>query len=268
MLLPVDMREWLPPDHLAWFVLEAVDALDTTGLERTRRRGGVGAAGYDPRMLFGLLVYAYCRGVRSSRQIERMCTTDVAFRVLCAQDVPDHVTIARFRAEAQAAFSDLFSQVLMIAARAGLGRFGTVAIDGTKIRANASIDANRGLEWFDQHVAGIVADADRIDRAEDAAASENPDDARPDRSRLTCGTAPVGGSGSDRQPTSWRLSSGGGPARMRNVRLLRWSGGAARSRVSRWWVAFPMDRTALPRHRHTWPARSSFTRPNSTDMQP
>ena len=181
MLLPVDMREWLPPDHLVWFVLEAVDVLDTTGLERTRRRGGVGAAGYDPRMLFGLLVYAYCRGVRSSRQIERMCTTDVAFRVLCAQDVPDHVTIARFRAEAQAAFSDLFSQVLMIAARAGLGRFGTVAIDGTKIRANASIDANRGREWFDQHVAGIVADADRVDRAEDAAASENPDDARPDR---------------------------------------------------------------------------------------
>ena len=62
MLLPVDMREWLPPDHLVWFVLETVDALDTTTLERTRRRGGAGAAGYDPRMLFGLLVYAYCHG--------------------------------------------------------------------------------------------------------------------------------------------------------------------------------------------------------------
>ena len=75
MLLPVDMREWLPPDHLVWFVLETVEALDTTGLERTRRRGGAGAAGYDPQMLFGLLVYAYCQGVRSSRQIERMCVT-------------------------------------------------------------------------------------------------------------------------------------------------------------------------------------------------
>ena len=181
MLLPVDMREWLPPDHLVWFVLETVEALDTSGLERTRRLGGAGAAGYDPRMLFGLLVYAYCQGVRSSRQIERMCSTDVAFRVLCAQDSPDHATIARFRAEAQAAFTDLFSQVLMVAARAGLGRFGTVAIDGTKIRANASIDANRGRAWFDQHVAGIVADADRADQVENAAATENPDDDQPDR---------------------------------------------------------------------------------------
>src|SRR3954451_8319923 len=181
MLLPVDMREWLPPDHLVWFVLDTVEALDTSGLERTRRRGGPGAAGYDPRMLLGLLVYGYCQGVRSSRQIERRCQTDVAFRVLCAQDGPDHATIARFRADAQEAFSDLFSQVLLVAARAGLGRFGTVAIDGTKIRANASIDANRGREWFDQQVAGIVADAEQADQAENAAASENPDDVRPDR---------------------------------------------------------------------------------------
>ncbi len=181
MLLPVDMREWLPPDHLVWFVLETVDALDTTALERTRRRGGAGAAGYDPRMLFGLLVYAYCQGVRSSRQIERMCITDVAFRVLCAQDGPDHTTIARFRAEAQEAFSDLFAQVLMIAARAGLARFGTVAIDGTKIKANASIDANRGRKWFSQNVKSMLADADRTDQAEDTAARESHVDDQPDR---------------------------------------------------------------------------------------
>ena len=181
MLLPVDMREWLPPDHLVWFVLESVEELDATALERTRRRGGAGAAGYDPRMLFGLLVYAYCQGVRSSRQIERMCITDVAFRVLCAQDGPDHTTIARFRAEAQEAFSDLFAQVLMIAARAGLGRFGTVAIDGTKIKANASIDANRGREWFSQNVTSMLADAERTDQAEDTAARESHGDDRPDR---------------------------------------------------------------------------------------
>jgi hypothetical protein len=95
-----------------------------------------------------------------------MCVTDVAFRVLCAQAGPDHATIARFRAEARDAFTDLFSQVLMIAAKTGLGRFGTVAIDGTKIAANASIDANRGKEWFDRHVAGMVADAEGTDRAE------------------------------------------------------------------------------------------------------
>ncbi len=82
MLLPVDLHEWLPPDHLVWFVVETVDVLDTSALERlTRRRGGAGAAGYDPRMSLALLIYAYCQGVRSSRQIERMCVTDVAFRV-------------------------------------------------------------------------------------------------------------------------------------------------------------------------------------------
>ena len=172
MLLPVDMHEWLPSDHLVWFVLDTVEVLDTCELERiTRRRGRAGARGYDPRMLLALLVYAYCQGVRSSRQIERMCFTDIAFRVLCAQDGPDHSTIARFRTGARDVFSDLFSQVLMIAAEAGLGRFGTVAIDGTKIAANASIDANRGKQWFDQHVAEMVAESESIDRTEGAAAS-------------------------------------------------------------------------------------------------
>ena len=112
MLLPVDMREWLPEDHLAWFVLETVEVLDTSGLECSRRVGAAGRAGYDPRMLFALLVYAYCWGIRSSRAIERLCTTYVAFRVLCAQDPPDHTTIARFRAEAGPAFAGLFTQVL------------------------------------------------------------------------------------------------------------------------------------------------------------
>ena len=182
MLLPVDLQEWLPSDHLVWFVLETVDELDIGELERaTRRRGGAGAAGYDPRMLLALLVYAYCQGVRSSRQIERMCITDVAFRVLCAQDGPDHTTIARFRAGARDAFTDLFAQVLMVAAGAGLGRFGTVAIDGTKIAANASIDANRGKEWFDRHVADMVAEADRADEVEDASSRNSDDEDRPDR---------------------------------------------------------------------------------------
>jgi transposase len=181
MLLPVDMREWLPPDHLVWFVVETVDALDTTELERVRRRGGAGTTGYDPRMLLALLVYAYCQGVRSSRRIERLCHTDVAFRLLCAQDGPDHATIARFRADAQDVFSDLFAQVLMVAAKAGLGRFGTVAIDGTKVRANASIDANRGREWFDRCAADVIADAERTDRAEDAAVAAAGGEQRPDR---------------------------------------------------------------------------------------
>jgi len=171
MLLPVDMRDWLPDNHLVWFVLDAVDELDVNVLEQRRRIGGAGTCGYDPRMLIALLIYAYCQGTRSSRQIERMCVTDVAFRVLCAQDVPDHATIARFRASAQDAFRDLFGQVLMVAARAGLGNFGTVAIDGTKIRANASIDANRGKDWFEQQAQAVIEDAVKIDQLEDARAS-------------------------------------------------------------------------------------------------
>jgi len=180
-LLPPDMSEWLPPDHLAWFVLDIVDALDTTCLEGCRRVGGAGAAGYDPRMLLTLLVYAYCRGVRSSRQIERLCTTDVAFRVLCAQDVPDHCTIARFRSDCQDVFEDLFTQVLLIAAQSGMARFGTVAIDGTKIPANASIDANRGHEWLQQQVRDMVADAKAVDAVEDASSGsdDGPDDRVP-----------------------------------------------------------------------------------------
>lgn len=179
-LLPPDMRDWLPEDHLVWLVIEIVETLDVSAFEASRRRGGVGAAGYDPRMLLGLLVYAYCRGVRSSRQVERLCHTDIAFKVACAGDVPDHATIARFRAVSGEAFAGLFAQVLLIAARAGLARFGTIAIDGTKIPANASIDANRGRDWFDQHAKEIAADvvdeAQRVDAAEDALAARGADD--------------------------------------------------------------------------------------------
>jgi transposase len=166
MLLPVDMREWLPGDHLVWFVLDTIDVVDVSEFEQSRHRGGAGAAGYDPRMLLGLLIYAYCHGVRSSRQVERLCHTDVAFRVLCAQDVPDHATIARFRGQHQDAFANLFSQVLMIAGQAGLARLGTVAIDGTKIAANASIDANRGQAWFAEQATAMIAEAERADAIE------------------------------------------------------------------------------------------------------
>jgi transposase len=169
-LLPPDMREWLPGDHLVWFVLDTLETVDLSEFEARRRRGGVGAAGYDPRMLLGLLIYAYCRGVRSSRQVERLCGTDVAFRVLCAQDVPDHCTLARFRADCQHAFASLFTQVLMIAGHAGLARFGTVAIDGTKIAANASMDANRGRDWLAEEVDRMLIEADHVDAVEDRAA--------------------------------------------------------------------------------------------------
>jgi transposase len=179
-LLPVDMREWLPADHLVWFVLEVVEQIDTSAFYRRRVKAASGRAGFDPQMLLALLLYGYCRGVRSSRQIGRLCEVDVAFRVICARDVPDHSVIARFRQAHQRAFADLFVQVLQLAAKAGLGRFGTIAIDGTKIAANASVDANRTEEWLRQQVATIVAEAQRIDADEDAEHGDRRGDEPPD----------------------------------------------------------------------------------------
>jgi transposase len=171
-LLPADMRDWLQPGHLVWTVLDIVAAVDTSAFHSKSRRGSVGRAGYDPDMLLGLLLYGYAVGVRSTRQIERLCATDVAFRIACAQDAPDHSTLARFRSENEAAFVDLFAQVLTLAARAGLGQFGTIAIDGTKIPGNASLDANRGRAWLAAEAARIVAEADAVDAAEDAAEAD------------------------------------------------------------------------------------------------
>ena len=94
-LLPPDVREWLPSTHLVWFVLDVVARVDTSRLHARHRRDGVGRRAYDPDMLLALLVYAYCTGQRSSRQIERLCEVDVAYRVICANSVPDHTTIAR-----------------------------------------------------------------------------------------------------------------------------------------------------------------------------
>jgi transposase len=171
-LLPPDMREWLPAGHLAWFVIDAVAALDLSRLAvRATPRGSVaGRAAYDPRVLLGLLVYGYATGVRSSRRIERACAEDVAFRVICAQDGPDHATVARFRREHfgdAAVMEDLFAQVLVLAAAAGLGKLGLIAVDGTKIAASASKDANRTEKRLRELAAQILAEAEAVDAAED-----------------------------------------------------------------------------------------------------
>ena len=181
-LMPVDMREWLPADHLVWFVLDAVEQLDTSAFHRRAKKlkAASGRAAFDPDLLVGLLLYAYCRGARSSRQIERLCEVDVAFRIACAGDVPDHSVIARFRQNHDKAFATLFTQVLRLAAKAGLGRFGTIAIDGTKIAANASVDANRTEAWLREQVAIILAEAERTDAAEDAEFGGRPGDEPPD----------------------------------------------------------------------------------------
>jgi len=167
-LLAPDMREWLPAGHLVWFVLDAVERLDLTAFRARHRLGGVGREAYDPAMLLALLIYAYAVGERSSRRIQRLCGTDVALRVICAQDVPDHTTIARFRQAHVDRFDDVFAQVLRLCARAGMGRLATVAIDGTKIAANASIDASHGADWYAEQAQRITAEAAAADAAEDA----------------------------------------------------------------------------------------------------
>lgn len=159
-LFPPDMREWLSPDHPVWTVIAIVERLDTSAFHARRRTGGVGRAGYDPDMLLTLLIWAWLSGLRSSRRIERACADVVPYRVICAGDAPDHVTIARFRADNHGACEQLFTEVLMMAARLGLGRLETVALDGVKIASNASLAANRtrsGLAKAAQDEAARIA---------------------------------------------------------------------------------------------------------------
>jgi transposase len=164
MLLPPDLRDWLSDDHLAWFVIDAVSELDLEPFYASYRADGHGAAAHDPRMMVTLFAYAYGVGERSSRGIERRCREDVAFRVICANQVPDHATIARFRVRHEEALADLFSQVLGLCAKAGIVDVGVIAVDGTKLAAAASDGAIRSYERI---AAEILAEAGRIDAAED-----------------------------------------------------------------------------------------------------
>ena len=176
-LLPPDVRDWLPEGHLAWTVIDAVEMLDLTALISTYRLGGRGRRAYDPTMMLTLLIYAYAVGQTSSRQIERSCEHDVAFRVITANQRPDHDTIAAFRVRHREVFKDLFVQVLALCRAAGLVRVGTIAVDGTKLGANASSRANRtaagiekslaGLEELDGVVEQRLGQAESVDAAED-----------------------------------------------------------------------------------------------------
>src|ERR687887_2123944 len=166
-LFPPDMREWLPPDHPVWLVITVVgDHLDTSAFHARRRTGGAGTAGYDPDMLLTVLVWAYLHGVTSSREMERLCGTDVAFRVICAGNLPDHVTFARFRGDFRGAVAAFFTEVLILCARLGMARLGVVALDGMKIAASASKAANRTEEGLRKLAEQAVAAPAAADGAE------------------------------------------------------------------------------------------------------
>ena len=185
-LLPPDVRDWLPDGHLAWFVLEAVAGMDLGGFYGAYRVDGVGRRAYDPAMVVALLLYAYARGNRSSRGIERACVEDVAFKMIAMLETPDHATIARFVDRHELALAELFGQVLGLCAEAGLVRPEVVAIDGTKMAGNASRESTRD---FGQIAREILAEAKAIDAAEDELYGDARGDELPEQLRTREGRA-------------------------------------------------------------------------------
>lgn len=137
-LMPPSLDDWLPKDHLARFVVDVVAMLDLSRFYARRREDGWGRAAYDPKMMVALLIYAYATGTRSSRKIEARLTEDIAFRFIAANESPDHATIARFAKDHEEELADLFDQVLRLAAEVGLVKVGLVALDSTRMQADAS----------------------------------------------------------------------------------------------------------------------------------
>src|SRR3954463_13676647 len=178
LLLPPSLREWLPAGDLAWFVIDAVERLDLTAFYGAYRLDGQGRAAHKPSMMVALLLYSYALGERSSRRIERRCVEDVATRVICANRTPDHTTIARFRQRHEAALAELFGEVLWLCADAGLVRVGVIAVDGTKVHANASHHATRDYEQIAREILehADAVDAEEDERFGDARGDELPDE--------------------------------------------------------------------------------------------
>lgn len=164
LLLAPDLRDWLPEDHLAWFVIDAVGELDLAAFFGDYRADGHGRAAHDPEMMVALLIYSYATGERSSRRIEKRCREDIAHRVICANQAPDHATIARFRTRHQDAIAGLFTEVLKLCSKAGLIQIGTIAFDGTRMTADAASRQNKTYRQLGEE---ILEEAEAADRAED-----------------------------------------------------------------------------------------------------
>ncbi|MGW4825701.1 IS1182 family transposase [Streptomyces sp. NPDC004227] len=187
LLLPPSLDDWLPQDHLARFVADLVDEVLELGAVLADYTDKRGYPPYDPRLMLRLLIYGYTTGVRSSRAIERRCADDVAFRCLAAGQAPDYRSIARFRRRHLDALADLFTQSLHLAQRLGMVKMGRVALDGTKLEANASkhkamsygrlIDKEERVEAeiaeLEAKAAALLADAEATDSAEDQAFGPN-----------------------------------------------------------------------------------------------
>jgi transposase len=184
LLMPPSLGEWLPEDHFAWTILGSVAEMDLSAFYGAYRSDGHGRPAYEPAMMVALLLYAYARGNRSARGIERACVEDVAYRVIAANKAPDHSTIAEFRVRHEHALAELFGEVLSLCKAAGLVKVGVVAIDGTKVSANASMDANR---TYHQIAKEIIEEARRIDEAEDELYGDARGDELPEHLRTSEG---------------------------------------------------------------------------------
>src|SRR3954452_8809508 len=166
-LLPVDMMEWLPQDDIIHLIVDAVGLMDLSKFEATCKVGGAGQPPFAPAMLLTVLIYAYSHGVRSSRVIERLCRRDAGYRFIVGEEVPDHTVIARFRQRPVGQMKGVFLQVLDLCREAGLIRLGLVALDGTKVKANAALDANRTASTIAEQVSRMLAEAEATDAQED-----------------------------------------------------------------------------------------------------
>src|SRR5256885_6098431 len=175
LLLPPDLRQWLRPDHLALYVSDMVESLDLSGITKVYDEGDLrGRPPYHPALMVKLLIYGYCIGKMSSRKLEAATYDDVAFRVLSCNQHPDHDSIAEFRKRHLKELGRLFVQVLQLCQRAGLVKLGHVAIDGTKIKANASKRKSLTYERLSKaekeleaEVIRLLGEAQRIDEEED-----------------------------------------------------------------------------------------------------
>jgi len=156
-LLPPDARDWLPAGHLAWAVLEQAGQMDLAPFTAWYRADGQGQKAYHPRVMVGLVMYCYCKGIRSSRAIEMATFDDVGARVICGNCHPDHATVARFVCRHEAAVKGLLVASLVACARQGLVSVDVVAGDGTKVKANASMAANATAEQLDLDIAELEA---------------------------------------------------------------------------------------------------------------
>jgi transposase len=237
-LLPPDMREWLPAGHPVHLVIGVLERMDTGAFHAGRKTGGAGTAGYDPDMLLTVLVWAYAHRVTSSRRMEELCRTDVAFRLICAGNLPDHCTIARFRQRFPDAAAGFFAQVLVLCARLGMGRLGVVALDGMKIAASASKGANRTEKRLRELAREAVAAHAAADAAEDelfgdVRGDEVPPDAWSPRRRAERidealaqleaeSKAAQAGRTRRRRSSGPGSGRGGGPGRRRRGRRWRW----------------------------------------------